>query len=739
MSRSVSLTTYGVVVTSLFLTLVLSSCATPQSRDLAGVPNYWGIVPLTFGQVIDEPSDYSTEKGRSLRIRYEKNLENIFMSVRKTYKVGEIEFVPYVSSAKVSGLSFLKPTESRGDERFVTLTVVASSSYFVKPQSTYYERASVIFTKYVRSLMEIALQETGVINDPDVSGVWIFISWSTVNKQPSERVADVTKRGEGLVVIAAKNDCKKFVDSVLSPQDFASKSSMFGIQEGNDLGAISLNISPDMKNVDMVDKRIVAMMWYAEGIRLNYLDREVAISAFDRAIETDSDLSEAYYNRGSDYTILDMQDLAIKDIEEAIGRAPKGPEEYYMKAALSALNNKPEESCSFIKKAIAVGLKTDVNMTRIQGDANFSGIREAPCYKEIVPMSTTKARKTTRLKNLMVNSQNSHLIGEATPDSGGIVKFWSLADGRLEQEIPLTARGHRDWSSSLALSPDGNNIAVTWLKSKGIGCYSIKENRWMWKKKLEGDIVDRSIQFTADSNRLIVLGWQGILTYDARTGDILKKQESLPGIGDGYSCLSSTARYAAVWGPRLGHDDDFLLPFSFLGAKWIHVFNVEQEKNVMDAAGLLKRYKNCGGAFTPDDGYVAIGSMDGIVRVLSINEEKVVKEWRAYGEDSISLRGSATPNHIDSLVFSRDGRFLATMGYEKGFVIKVWDYAGSKLLQTFEKVTDSGMLCGNYPMIFTPDGEFFAFSQGGRLCLYATTTWTEKWCVNTHTDKKTDN
>jgi len=734
-NRSASLTANGFVLTSLFLVLVLTSCATPQSRDLVGVPDYWGIVPLTFGQVINEPADYSTEKGRSLRIRYERNLENIYMNVRKTYKVGEIEFAPYVSSKKVSGLSFMKPTESRGDERFVTLTVIASSSYFLKPQSTYYERASIIFTKYVRSLMEIALQENGVINDPDVSGVWIFISWSTINKQPSERATEVTKRGEGLVVIAAKDDCRKFVDNMLSPEDFAGKSSIFGIQEGNDLGSISLKIGPDMKTVDMVNKRTVAMMWYAEGIKLNYLDREVAISAFDRAIETDSDLSEAYYHRGTDYTILDMQDMAIKDIEKAIERAPKGPEGHYMQAALSALNNKPEESCSFLKKAIEGGLKTDVNMTRIQGDANFNGIREAPCYKEIVPMSTSKARRPTRLRNLVVNSQHSLLVGEAAPDSGGIIQFWSLADGRLEHEIPLAARGHRDWSSSLALSPDGNNIAVTWLKSKDIGCYSIKEKRWMWKKKLEGDIVDRSIQFTADNNRLIVFGWRGILTYDVRTGDILKKQESPSGIRDGYSCLSSTARYAAIWGPRLGHDDDLLQPFSLLGSKWIHVFNVEQEKNVMDAAGLLKRYKNCGGAFTPDEEYVAIGSMDGIVRVLSIKEDKVVKEWRAYGEDSINLKGGATPNHLDSLVFSHDGRFLATMGYEKGFVIKVWDYATSKLLQTFEKVTHSGMLCDNYPMTFTPDGEFFAFSQGGRLCLYATTTWTEKWCVDTHIKK----
>jgi tetratricopeptide (TPR) repeat protein len=361
----------------LLLTLSLTSCATLRDRTSAP-PDYWGIVPLLFNQVVSDPSTYSTEKGKSLIVKYKTNLENVFLDVRKTYKPSEIEFFPYVPY-RSTGLSFMKQSESKSDERFVTIFVVASSAYFDKEQSTYYERAAAIFSEYGRSLLEIALQETQVINDPDVKGIWIFIAWSTLNVQ---QTATPIKRGEGFGLIAAKEDCRKFTSNVLAPQEFANRAKIYGIQEGRNLGTISLPVGPTMKVVNKADKRTVAEFWYDEGIELNLAKKlRVAISAFDRAIEVDPNFSEAYYHRGTNYTTLGIHDVAVKDVEKAVETAPRGSKEQYMRAGFSALKNNPEESCRFLKMAINAGFES-LDLAKI--DANFDSIRNTACYKEIM-------------------------------------------------------------------------------------------------------------------------------------------------------------------------------------------------------------------------------------------------------------------------------------------------------------------------------------------------------------------
>ncbi len=364
----------------LFSSLLLISCASPQQR--AGtLPDYWGIVPLTFKQSVAAPSDYSTDKGRSLSIKYESSLENIYSNIRKKYTVGEIEFAPYVPH-KSAGLSFMRPSESKTDDRLAALTVVASSTYFKKEQSTYSERASIIYRTYIKNLMEITLQETQMISDPDVEGLSIFVSWSTLNEEKmSPRSTAVTKRGEGFILLASKTDCKEFVTNVLSPQDFVNKAAIFGVQEGKDLGRITLTVGPNMKEIDMVDKRTVAMMWYDAGIDLNDRTPRIAIRAFDRAIEVDPTLSAAYYHRGTDYTILGMSETAIKDIEKAVETNSDIPIRLYMQAGLSALKNNPAEACDILKQAVKEGFK-GVEMTKM--DANFRNIRNAECYKEIL-------------------------------------------------------------------------------------------------------------------------------------------------------------------------------------------------------------------------------------------------------------------------------------------------------------------------------------------------------------------
>ena len=372
------------IILFLLLSLLLASCATLQGGN-ATLPQYWGIIPLSFKQVVVEPTAYSTEKGRKLMIKYERNLENIFTKVRKTYKPSEIEFVPNIRN-KTAGLSFMKLIESKSDERFLTLAVMAPFAFFDKGQSTYQERAAVLFTTYIRGLIEIALQEAQVINDSDVAGVWIFISWSTMD-------AKSVKRGEGFNLIATKEDCKTFASDKLSPQDFISRVTIKGIQEGKELGKISLTVGPTSKAVNTMEKKGFALALYETGTELNVARKpRMAISFFDRAIELDPNYSETYYFRGSAYASLSMHDPARKDLEKALETTQESGFKDFIKAGLAALKGNHEESCRLLTMAINSGFKseTGIGITSsnipnvVKHDANFDGIRSAPCYREIM-------------------------------------------------------------------------------------------------------------------------------------------------------------------------------------------------------------------------------------------------------------------------------------------------------------------------------------------------------------------
>jgi tetratricopeptide (TPR) repeat protein len=370
-----------IILFSIFF-LSLTSCATSNFGTTAP-PQYWGIVPLTFKEVVGDPSAYSTEKGRKLMIRYEKNLENIFARVRAIYKPSEIEFFHSMGS-RGAGLGFMKLDES--DDRYLALTVVAPFTFFQKAQSTYQERAAKLFATYIKSLIGIALEEREVINDPDVAGLWILISWSTMDDRS-------VKRGEGFKLIAAKEDCKNFAIDKLTLQDFVSRVTIKGIQEGKELGKVSLTVGPTMKAVNTMEKRGFAFALYEAGTEhIAARKPRVAINIFDRAIELYPDYSEAYYFRGSAYASLSMYDSARKDLEKALETTQQDGFKDFIKSGLAALKGDAEESCRLLTLAINAGFESETGigigssdiLSVLKHDANFNAIRSAPCYKEIV-------------------------------------------------------------------------------------------------------------------------------------------------------------------------------------------------------------------------------------------------------------------------------------------------------------------------------------------------------------------
>lgn len=344
-----------------------------------------------------------------------------------------------------------------------------------------------------------------------------------------------------------------------------------------------------------------------------------------------------------------------------------------------------------------------------------------------------RQRRWNRLSKLHFIPQQELLVAACSSDPNGSVRFWSMDNGNLKEVLDL---GMRDWATSLAVGNGGDLIAIALLTKKEIGCYSPKERKWLWK--VGRWLVDSPMRFTPDDKKLVVLDVTEIVTYDARTGAVLQKQKDSKRFADGFpnyitrlEAISPSGRYAAFWhGYPLPHGETWGSSRNI----WVLVRDIETEKTIAKQGKIQERYKNCSAVFTPEEKNLLLGSMDGYVRVWSLGDQKVAREWRAYGagEEPIPFEKDPHPYSIDSMTFSLDGRYLATMGHlrNKGFTVRIWDYSSNEMIHEFVNVASSGLaMCSAYPMAFSPDWKYFALEQQGDLCLYDTQTWEEKWRV----------
>jgi WD40 repeat protein len=347
-------------------------------------------------------------------------------------------------------------------------------------------------------------------------------------------------------------------------------------------------------------------------------------------------------------------------------------------------------------------------------------------------------KEPNRLRRVSFVSHHDLIVGTCSTGSYGSIRFWSASDGNLVRVMDL---GKGEWADSLAISNNGDHMSVTLLGSEKIGCYSLIERRWLWKAKWpEKGIVGNSMRFTPDDLRIIVVGFRNVVTYDARTGAILRRLEDREAFSGGFpeyrtrnNAISLTSKYAAFWQGFLDHDEGFWSSENV----WVVVRETETGKIVAKQGTIQNKYKNCSAVFVPDDKALVLGSMDGIIRVWSIQEQKVIREWRAYRSDRpISFKESPSPNNIDAIVFSRNGRIMATKGHDqpnKGDGVRIWDYQSNMLLHEFPNVISSTQgMCEGYPMALSADGKFFALEQQGKLYLYDTQTWEQRWVVHSY-------
>jgi WD40 repeat protein len=342
-----------------------------------------------------------------------------------------------------------------------------------------------------------------------------------------------------------------------------------------------------------------------------------------------------------------------------------------------------------------------------------------------------KQRRPNSLRNISFIPQQALIAGAWSSGTNGSVRFWSINDGKLKEVLDL---GKGEWADALAVSNNGSLIAIALLHKNAIACYSLPDKKWLWEVNWVGKgVVDNALRFAPDDRTVVVVGFRNIVTYDAQTGDVIKRQEDSKGFSAEFpnyrtrnNAISPSARYAAFWQGNLEHDEGWWSSRNI----WVVVRDIENEKIIAKQEKIQEKYKNCAAVLTPDEKNLLLGSMDGYVRVWSIAEQKVIREWKAHWRDTkSSFRENPAPDAIHSLTFSPEGRYLATMGGNL-FAIKIWDYETKKLIHEFDDVISSSLaMCSGYPMTFSPDGKFFAFEQQGQLCLYDTKTWEERWCV----------
>jgi WD40 repeat protein len=344
-----------------------------------------------------------------------------------------------------------------------------------------------------------------------------------------------------------------------------------------------------------------------------------------------------------------------------------------------------------------------------------------------------KKEGPNRLKRVYFIPQKNLIVGACNSEPNGSIRFWSITDGTLKELLDL---GKSEWVVSLAVSNDGNLLVASLLAARDIGCYSLTEKKWLWKVRWVGKgVADTAIRFTTDDRKVVVVGFRDIVIYNVKTGAILQRQEDSKAFSDGFpnyrtriEAISPSARYVAFWQGNLEHDEGWETSKNI----WVVIRDIEKGKTIAKQQNIQEKYKICSGAFTPNERNLFLGSMDGYVKIWSIPEQKVIRKWRAYGHDNASaFDENPSPNMIHEIAFCPDGRHIATMGFLKGrFAVKIWDYATNKLTHEFDDVISSSLpMCSGYPIAFSPDGKYFALEQQGRLCLYDTQTWQEKWCV----------
>lgn len=302
------------------------------------------------------------------------------------------------------------------------------------------------------------------------------------------------------------------------------------------------------------------------------------------------------------------------------------------------------------------------------------------------------------ISGLVFNSDARLLISGS---ADGTVRIWETATGKEVRVL----EGHRKGITGIALTPDGQTLASGSYDStlKLWDMTSGKELRSLADAPGAIDFVSALTPagFSSDGKTLVTFGGDsgfGLRLWETATGKDVGKFAILRLAGQQYRVCFSPARMLLatgttnggviqLWDAATGKER----PFTGHGREVIGV------------------------AWSPDSKIIATGGGDRMVRLWDA----------ATGKEIRVLKGHV--GRVRSLVFSPDGKFLASASENSDFAISLWEVATGKEVRQFR-----GLFAYGTALAFAPDGQ--TLSAWGRDAGNQQSVW--QWDAATGAERR---
>ncbi|HEX2983395.1 MAG TPA: WD40 repeat domain-containing protein [Ignavibacteriales bacterium] len=342
-----------------------------------------------------------------------------------------------------------------------------------------------------------------------------------------------------------------------------------------------------------------------------------------------------------------------------------------------------------------------------------------------------------RLDQLVFTPDRTKLIAWCDSKPNGSIKMLSVKDGSLQKELPL--KGEKEFVWALNLNKDGTKLAYVSVYPEGkvdsVICYSLKEERPLWKRKLsdKGNAAF-ALNFSANTGDLIVINYEGVHTYNSESGNERSVQKEIfdgfvnmdARLNQNYAGISPSGKYAAAWqtavfkgyGGRFSGVTDFAYERDARYNK-LRIWDLENNKEVNEInapeSGITENIY-----FTPDEEKCVFKTSNNKIYQLPLNGRKTSALW-----NDTTFINKVYPVYMS---FSPSGRHVAVVNE---LMAQVWDLDKEVIVKDFNRVQKKrkDTYKKSYPLAFSPDEKYFAMEYYGELRLYDINTFEPVWSV----------
>ncbi|MDA1055848.1 MAG: protein kinase [Planctomycetota bacterium] len=259
---------------------------------------------------------------------------------------------------------------------------------------------------------------------------------------------------------------------------------------------------------------------------------------------------------------------------------------------------------------------------------------------------------------------------------------WFYLDRLAHSEL-LTLKGHTNWVSSVAFSPDGKRLASA-SGDQTVKVWDVTGGQKTLTLTGHSSFV-YCVAFSPDGKWLASASRdKTIKVWDATSG---QKALTLRGHTNGVRTLGPSGVLSVAFSP----DGKRLASAS--QDRTVKVWDATSGQEMLTLKGHTNSVTSV--AFSPDGKLLA-----------SASEDKTVKVWNSVnGQERLTLRGHDWP--VLSVVFSTDGKRLASASGDE--TAKVWDSASGQ-----EMFTLRGHTAPVWSVAFSPDGKRLASASADR-------------------------